>query len=218
MRTIALGQVISEEDLDYIKHLEDKVYNSNFLKALNAKRVMQACPKRNYKLKPKNFSLDKYGLTTKERNFVRAYCSEGAPTYKHARLSAYKSHNPSSDGSADKAANVIMKRGRVRVALQNFLRDYDDEIQEKIVDGIRERLKDPKKAAWLPTADFYAKIKGEYAPDKQVQISLSSEDRDARYEETKRKILEAKRQAELNSKKQEIMLEPTKDEIKYEES
>ena len=193
---INLGDVVDQEKLEYIRWIESSVYG-NDIDNLAIGRNLVTPPKGRKNKVTRNFKLDGLGLTPREREFIRSYCDEESPTYRHGILSAYKAYNVSSDATASGMANIVLKRGRVRMALAKYLKDYDDEIQDKIVNGIRVRLEDPEKAHWLPTADFYAKIKGEYAPDKQVVMSLSPEEREERYEEIKRKITEAKERARL---------------------
>ena len=42
---------------------------------------------------------------------------------------------------------------------------------------MEKRLRDPDSKHWQPTADFYAKIRGEFAPDKSVKLTISADER-----------------------------------------
>jgi hypothetical protein len=75
-----------------------------------------------------------------------------------------------------KEKKIEKKKGR---PLLDFL--HDKEIDTLITEGIEERLADPESKNWQPTVDFIAKVRGDFAPEKQITATISAEDKDQEY-------------------------------------
>lgn len=126
-------------------------------------------------------------LTLKMRKFVEAYCNPMSPTFQNGRRSALSSYNAKSEYMGDMIASRLFKHKGVRNLIEKFFKDCK-EIEELIIDGAKERLLDPNSRHWQATADFVAKIRGSFAPEKHEHIHMKQEDRDERYQEIMSKI------------------------------
>ena len=123
---------------------------------------------------------DLSNLTIKEHKFVEALTNPDSKTYMNQGRSAEAVYdvNPL---YARRLGSEVANRPRVAKALKEAL--AVPSIDDLITTGIFERLKDPSSRHWQATADFVAKIRGDFAPEKQIQVSLNPEDRDKKYQD-----------------------------------
>lgn len=127
-------------------------------------------------------------LTDLERKFVEAYAAPSSDCYMKTNKAAIKAGYAC--GKDNKLAYNVggrtLRRPRVMLALKELLNEkcIDDMIHE----GVKERLKDYTSRGWISTAEFVAKIRGDFAPEKSVQLQLTQEDRASRYDEIMKKI------------------------------
>jgi|1_EtaG_2_1085319.scaffolds.fasta_scaffold79008_2 hypothetical protein len=106
-------------------------------------------------------------LTDKERRFMENY-SKG----KGLRESCKGVY-------ANSCGKTVLQRPRVQRVLKELI---PEGVNAKIVAGIEERLEDPMSRHWQPTADYVAKLRGDFAPDKVVSVNLSPEERNQEYD------------------------------------
>lgn len=119
-------------------------------------------------------------LTYKEHKFIAAMTDPNSDTYLHQTRSAKAAYNVA-PSNANKLGSQIANRPRVALALKEAL--SCKEIDELVTEGVFERLKDPNSRHWQPTADFVAKLRGDFAPEKHVNVNLDPVDRDKKYQE-----------------------------------
>jgi hypothetical protein len=122
-------------------------------------------------------------LTEKEQRFVSAYLDHHNPkTFLNGRQSIYAAgYKPKSIRNADVMAHTMTHKPKIKDSIRDALAAPD--ITELILRGIRERLQDPMFQGWQQTVDFVAKVKGEFAPEKHLNMNLTAEDRDRKYQE-----------------------------------
>lgn len=146
------------------------------------------------------------GLTLRHRMFLIHYLNPDGPTFLNATQSYYKAgYKAKTHILAQKAASHLMDNPIIYHTIKDALQspDIDDMIQK----GVKKRLEDPLTQYWQPTADYVAKVRGDFAPTQQVNMNLTPEDRNKKYDE----ILELieKRKRPLNAPLPKL---PTKDE------
>lgn len=120
-------------------------------------------------------------LNAREQTFVKAMVDSEAPSYMNQTKSVMTAYNPGNYDNARKMGSEVANRPRVALALKEAL--STDRIDNLITKGILERLEDPGSRHWQPTADYVSKIRGDFAPEKQVIASLTPEDRDKKYQD-----------------------------------
>lgn len=138
--------------------------------------IKEKAPKRYRRVKTK---LNK--LTDRQQNFVKAYTDPTSPGYLNKTQSAREAYNPSSTSSAANMGQNIMKKPHVNDAVREILNS--SKIKDKIIRGVDKRLEDPMTHYWQPTADFWAKITGQFAPEKQIVAQVTPENRRKSYHE-----------------------------------
>jgi phage terminase small subunit len=131
-------------------------------------------------------------LNPTEKAFVEAYTAPDAPT----TLNATQSYLRAFGGPYETARSngyTVTKRPQVQRAMRELLNETD--IADKVRDGLNKivsgflyedkyRAKDFAEAARLIT-----EIRGDKAPDKQVILNITPEQREAEYEEITNKVL-----------------------------
>lgn len=134
------------------------------------------------------------GLTLKQRKFLAYYLD---PTCKDTFLQATEAvlkagytcktrHVASSMGTTLTHKPIIYMK--IKEALSQ------DNIDDLIYRGIQLRLNDPMTPMWQPTADYVSKIRGDFAPEKHVNVNLTPEQRDEKYDEIM-KLVEGKKKS-----------------------
>lgn len=131
--------------------------------------------------------LKKNQLTPKEEVFIKAYLDTNADTFWNGRKSVQKAYNIRDGHGADSYAYQVLNRERIQRIMEKFCKE-DARIGPLIEEGILQRLQNPESRNWQPTADFVAKIRGSFAPEKHEHTHMRPEDRDQKYEEIINKI------------------------------
>lgn len=113
-------------------------------------------------------------LTMKQWNFVHAMVDKDSDTYLNMKRSAEEA------GYGTKYAYVMGRYNMDLDAVQRALRDclLDEDIDQLLVRGVKHRLKDPESKYWQETATFAAKVRGDFAPEKHVNVTLTPGERD----------------------------------------
>lgn len=136
---------------------------------------------------------NKDGLNIGEVEFVEHYLDAESPTYLNgfqtAKLIAEKRDLSKNKGTIQTRANKILKRPAVVKCIRDRLNQPD--IDEMLERGVRSRLSDPEKKGWQETADFVAKLRGDFAPERHLNMEMTQEDRDQVYAEIMDKIRHA---------------------------
>jgi hypothetical protein len=115
------------------------------------------------------------GLTPQQREFVKAYIDKRKSTYLNMTRSAKVAYRCSSEASYQAIGSKTVRQRKVHMALKQALRNDQEDIDAQIKRGIKARLKNPQSKNWQPTADFYAKIQGDFAPEKHVNVNVDPE-------------------------------------------
>lgn len=145
--------------------------------------------------------INPFGLSDKQLAFIFHYTDPDGEAYldrnKAYVLAGYASKNAD---QVNRLSRTIIKTKKIQMALRELLQK--ESIDTMIADGVKKRLENPMTPYWQPTADFVAKVRGEFAPDKTVNLNLTPEDRDAKYEEIM-KLVEGKRQTDSDSQEEQ---------------
>lgn len=122
------------------------------------------------------------GLTPKEQAFVIAYLDyNNHSTFLNATGSVLVAGYNVQPKNASRLGWQMIQKEHIKNSIREALNA--PEITELVTVGVKERLKTPTSPYWQPTADYVAKIRGEFAPEKQIQMTLGAPDRDQRYAE-----------------------------------
>lgn len=128
--------------------------------------------------KPQGNRVGGQNLTDQETHFVKLYCKKGTKYF----LNHYESGKKAYHGRASTGAD-LMKRPRVSMAIKNLLNNKDvDALLER---GLVNSLKNPKDKNWQFAVNTILKIRGDYAPEKKVELSMSPDDLKEEMRETK---------------------------------
>lgn len=115
-----------------------------------------------------------------------------APTFLNATASAEKAgYKAKSRFYLQQIASRLMDKPLIYHTIKDALKapEIDDMIQK----GVKARLEDPMTSYWQPTADYVAKVRGDFAPTQNVNVNLTPEDRNKKYEEILNLIEKKKR-------------------------
>lgn len=129
--------------------------------------------------KPKKTAMD--DLTPKQQKLVQAYTNPKKKSYLKRTEAALEAYDCSSKRSATVIGSRMLKGEKVQLAIREAL--HTPKIDKLLEKGVLKRLEDPGSRHWQPTADFVAKIRGDFAPEKQVQVNLTPDQRNEKYEE-----------------------------------
>lgn len=129
--------------------------------------------------KRKQTAMDK--LTPKQQTLVREYTNPKKDTYLRQDKAAMVAYDCGSKRTAEVLGSRALKNENVQLAIREAL--HTPKIDKLLEKGILERLENPQSRHWQPTADFVAKIRGDFAPEKQVQVNLTPDQRDDKYAE-----------------------------------
>lgn len=130
-----------------------------------------------------------HSLTVKQREFVKAYCKEGSETFMSVEKSAEVANPESRD--AKSLGRYYMRDEEVKRSIRDRL--AVDDIDDLLEEGVRKRLQDPYGKEWQPTADYVSKLRGDFAPEKRMNLNMSVDEREERYQRVM-ELLEGKRE------------------------
>lgn len=120
------------------------------------------------------------GFNIKQVRFIIAYTRSFSDTYLSARKSAVFAGYDQDEGTH------LLNNPVINMALRELLNTA--EIDGKIADGVKHRLNDPDSKNWISTADFVAKVRGDYAPERHEVMGLSAEEREKQYQDVLNKV------------------------------
>lgn len=133
---------------------------------------------------------DKWGLTPKRHKFVEHFTNPDSDTFLNACKSVRLSFNTKSARNATVIANRLKKDERVRMAIEKVAKE-DTDLEQIVDQGFKKRLADVDHRQWLTAFDYYCKIRGAFAPEKHINMNLTPEQRDQKYDEILAKIRQA---------------------------
>lgn len=136
----------------------------------------------------KTRALDKANLTEIEQKFVEAYVDPTKTTYRNGtRSMAVASPHTKTTALSQNGSNMI-RRPQVKAALKELLDKpkYKQIIEKKLFEMLEKD--DTRDRDRLGAMDFYAKITGAYSPEKHMNLNLTPEDRESKYQEILAKV------------------------------
>lgn len=136
-------------------------------------------------------------LNDTEKRFLEAYTTPGTKTFQNATASYQKAFGTSYNTAKAAGYNVV-KRPLIQRSMKAMLSETD--ISDKVRDGLQqiadgfvspERLYKAKE--FLEMARLVTEIRGDKAPDKQVVLTLTAEDRAKEYEDITNRVLKTQK-------------------------
>lgn len=122
---------------------------------------------------------DRFGkrkkVTQKEKEFLELYVAKGAKTYLNHKECAKIVYGVN-DSSGNAMGYQIINKPRIKKILKEEFED--PQIDNLIVKGTLKRLKNSNSRYWQQTADYVSKIRGDFAPERTVNMNMTPEDRD----------------------------------------
>lgn len=122
---------------------------------------------------PAKWDFDGVMLTKTQKDFVDLISDKEGQFFMNP-TEAYRLLRPKHKNHG-KGGWAMMNNPEVKRAIKDRL--TDPEIDNLLEVGVRRRLEDPESPYWQPTADYIAKIRGDFAPDRQLVANVSVEDR-----------------------------------------
>lgn len=131
----------------------------------------------------------KKGLTPQEAEFVKNYGSPKSPTFLNATASYREAYPGNTQQSCQTNSSIKLRKP----AIVETLKEMFDKppIKAAIFAGMEKRLQDPFSRYFQPSAEFVARVTGDFAPEKHEVSTMKSEERDAFYLKVVEKIEKA---------------------------
>lgn len=151
-------------------------------------------------------------LNPKQRLFVKAYCSPKSPTAFDATASYQKVYGVDYK-SANSSSSVMLDRPIVQKAMKEMLAETD--IADLVREGLYKVVKGFVKSDAYKPKDFTAvaqlitEIRGDKAPEKQIVVTLTSEERDQEYEKIVQLVRKTERDVLQPAPVEEEMVSPS---------
>lgn len=136
--------------------------------------------------------IHKRKLTPKQKKFVEAYTDVNSPTYRNGHASIKEAYPDVGDNNARSMANQNLNKPSIQKEIRELLAE-DTELDRYLFDGLKYRMSDPSldNKHWQAASELFSKLKGVLAPDKQVVMNITPQERDEKYKELIDKIRKA---------------------------
>ena len=131
--------------------------------------------------------MDGIKMTPRQIAYLQNFLDKKSPTYFNSEKSVVAAGYNASN--VKEAAKQVHNSKTMQEALKASLKSPT--IDRLLQSGILHRLQDPDSKNWQPTADFVAKIRGDFAPEKHEQTIMTQEQRDRKFEQIEALVGEA---------------------------